>query len=297
MEKRMSWNHLPARLAAFTLAIGWFQSGVARLEAQEASRISSVRDLGLGPADVPVSGEAKLAYLVNPVLQSPAELEAMLRAGAGAAAAPEGWTYLAFSGDELRMLSAPARPGDTAAYGAVADVAEQFFKHLFTQVPRTERTLERLVQDEGRSDFPLAAFDARPRILASSSGRERLVETLVSVRLFMVHVERDRERDLRWVSRSELCFEDSAVGRSVLVPSQGPVVALASSVVDGLRGKIALSFAHSPVLRRTSGKIDEPRRDLIDRSISEVAPLPASPAMLPPPGPPAVTAGRKDSAR
>ena len=118
-------------------------------------------------------------------------------------------------------------------------------------------------------DFPLAVFDAAPRLLVREDGRQRHLETRVTIRVFMVHLETDRDRDVRWITRCELCFEDSAVGRADLPPGKDPCAALAASVVDGLRGKLASSFAYAPALRRSSGRVDEARRDLIDRSIAE----------------------------
>src|SRR6185503_8794110 len=149
------------------------------------------------------------------------------------------------------------------------DVAEHFFKFMFTQVSLTDRTLHRLVQEVNRVDFPLAVFDAAPRLLVREDGRQRHLETRVTIRVFMVHLETDRDRDVRWITRCELCFEDSAVGRADLPPGKDPCAALAASVVDGLRGKLASSFAYAPALRRSSGRVDEARRDLIDRSIAE----------------------------
>src|SRR6185369_1231658 len=146
---------------------------------------------------------------------------------------------------EMRALTAPGRPGNTAAYDAVADVAEHFFKFMFTQVSLTDRTLHRLVQEVNRVDFPLAVFDAAPRLLVREDGRQRHLETRVTIRVFMVHLETDRDRDVRWITRCELCFEDSAVGRADLPPGKDPCAALAASVVDGLRGKLASSFAYA----------------------------------------------------
>jgi hypothetical protein len=240
-----------------------------------AAGIASVSDLGISAIDVPISTETKLVYLVNPALNRATELDALLRETSPRSPAPEGWTAGSFSTEEITALTAAGRPGETAAYGAISDVVEQFFKFTFTQVPFTERSLHQLVQEVNRSEFPLAAVDASPRVLQKPNGGARMVETQVSLRLFMVHLEADRDRNLRWVSRCELSFEDSAVGRSPLIAGSSVSSAVAASVLDAFRGKIAVSFTHTPALRRPSGKIDEPRRDLIDRSISASAAAPA----------------------
>ena len=230
-------------------------------------RIASPADLGLRPADIPVSAETKVAYLVNPLLNGSEALAAALRAPA-TRPAPAGWSAAPFSESEVRTLTAPGRPGGTAAHDAVADVVEVFFKYMFSQVPCTERGLRRLVQEMNREDFALAAVDVTPRILVEGGGKARALEVDLTLRLFMVHVETDRERNLRWMTRCELCFEDAAVGRCVLDPETAPPAALAAATLDALKGKIAVSFSQTPALRRPSGKIDEPRRELIERSIS-----------------------------
>ncbi len=264
MACRGRWVVIVALLSSSVLAV----SASAGPCAEPAGRIASVTDLGISPGDVPISTETKIVYLMNPALNRAADLESLLRAPPPGTDPPEGWSAASFGEGEIGALAAPSRPGETAAYGAISDVVEQFFKFTFSQVPFTERSLDRLVQEVNRSEFPLAAVDASPRVLKKTDGSARLVETQVSLRLFMVHIETDRERNLRWVSRCELSFEDSAVGRSPLLPGGSATSAIADSVLDAFRGKIAVSFTHAPALRRPSGKIDEPRRDLIDRSIS-----------------------------
>ncbi len=260
------------RRAAVTLVLNFLLAGPLLLSAESVpGQINSVADLGLEPADVPVSTESKIVYLVNPILNRPAELEALLLGGVFPDPAPPGWSPVPFGRDEIASLVAPGRPGDTRAYDAVADVVEQFFKYMFSQIPSTERSLHSIVQEVNREDFPLAAVDATTRFLKSKMGTTRALETLVTLRLFMVHVDGDRERNLRWVKRCELCFEDSAVGRSVLQSGTDLPMALSASVLDALRGKIARSFTHTPALRRPSGKIEEPRRDLMGRSLSNLA--------------------------
>jgi len=235
------------------------------------SQITSVADLGLSPDDVPISTETKIVYLVNPELNRKEDLEKLLRASPFADPMPPGWFQGWFNEDEIRVLTSPGRPGDTRAYEAISDVVEQFFKYMFSQTPTTERSLHRIVQYINRKDFPLAVVNAGIRIIQEEGEGDRAVETLVTVRLFMVHADGDRNRNLRWVSRCELCYEDSAVGRCLLASGITVESALSASVLDALRGKIAVSFTHTPTLRRPSGKIEEPRRDLIGRSLSEVA--------------------------
>ena len=248
-------------------------------------RICSASDLGLSPSDVPVSTCAKVAYLLNPILNRPAELEPLLRSPPEAPL-PPGLSLASFDEASLRALLAPARPGDTAAYAAVVDVVESFFRFMFTQVPWTERSLARIVEEVNREEFPLAAVDASPRLI-TDAGKGRWIETVVTIRLFMVRVEGDRDRNLRWVTRCELLYEDAAVGRAPFAQDGDAPAALARSVLDALRGKIAVSFTRTPAIRRSSGRLEEPRRDLIDRSISEGA-LEAGglggPAVLPPTG-------------
>ncbi|MGH9361109.1 MAG: hypothetical protein ACRD2T_04275, partial [Thermoanaerobaculia bacterium] len=239
-------------------------SGLAaslRAEDPPPVRIASIAELGLSRADAPVSTETKVVYLVNPVLNRTADLEAMLRSGAAGDAASAG----RFTEEEVKALCAPSRPGNTVAYDAVADAAEEFFKQMFLQPPDTERSLHRVVQEENRAVFPLIAFDAVPRLAAPPGSRERAVETRVSLRLFIIQAEADRQRDLRWVTRCELLYEDTALGRAALGSRTDPARALAASVNDALRGKLAPSFALSPVLRRDTGRIDEPRLDLLGR--------------------------------
>jgi hypothetical protein len=235
--------------------------------------ITRAEDLGLAPADIPVSSGTKPVYLVNPLLSRPLDLEAALRSPPPSAESEDGFTQVAFTAAEARALAAPGRPGGTAGHDAVADVAERFFQFLFSQPSQTERTLARLVEEVRRADFPLVTFNAVPRMMVR--GGERRLSTLVEVRVFMIHLEGDPERDLRWVARCELVYEDSAVGEASFRDPSGLPSALASSVLDALRGKIAVSFARSPALRRASGRIEEPRTQLIEESISQLAPDPA----------------------
>jgi len=263
------------QFAVLILALGSAAAGASgRLSAGEAppDRITVAADLGLRRSDIPVSSETKIVYLVNPGLNDPQGLAARLRGESRSEPVPGGWSARAFGEDDIGLLTAPARPGDTAAYDAVSDIAQGFFKHMFSQVPATERNLLGVVQEVNRADFPLAAIDAVPRLLVGEGGKTRCIETLVTVRLFMVHLDGDRERNLRWVTRCELFFEDSAIGEACLGPGRDAVSALSASVLAALRGKIAASFTQAPELKRPSGRIDEPRRDLIDRSISTPVP-------------------------
>src|SRR5262245_35551642 len=151
-----------------------------RAEEPAPRRILEVSDLGLSRSDVPVSSETRVVYLVNPALNREADLQAML----AAAPVPGGqFQSRPFEESEVRALTASGRPGNTAAYDAVADVAEHFFKFMFTQVSQTDRTLHRLVQEVKRVDFPLAVFDAAPRLLARENGGQRHLETRVTIRV------------------------------------------------------------------------------------------------------------------
>ncbi len=245
-----------------------------------AGKIAGVESLGLERGDIPISTETKIAYLVNPALNRADELAVALRRGDGPTSARGSWTALPCPDEAVRALTAPGRPGNIAAYDAVVDVADQFFKYTFKRLPDTERSLHRIVQEVNRTDFPLVVVDAVPRLVGPPGSRGEEIETVVTVRLFTVHVEGDRDVDLRWVTRCELCFEDSASGRAPWYPGLDPVAAMSASLVDALRGKIALSFTHSPALRRPSGTIEEPRQELIGRSIAEVS-SPREPARPP----------------
>jgi len=196
-------NEHPERWILDPLALLLLVAGAARAPAADPppERIRSADDLGLRVADLPVSSESKLVFLVNPALNRPSDLEAMLRP-AGSPSQLPGFSYAPFTPEELGALAAPARPGATAAYHAVSDVAEQFFRYLFTQVPSTELTLHRIVHEVNREDFLLAVFDVVPRLLTRQGKKDRQFETLVTVRLFMLHIEGDRDRGLRCVTRS-----------------------------------------------------------------------------------------------
>ena len=261
-----------------------FSSEPARAAPPESIR--RAEDLGLAPSDIPLSSGTKPVYLLNPLLCRPLDLEAALRSPPASVESEDGFTPAAFTEAEARALSAPGRPGGTAAHDAVGDVAERFFQFLFSQPPQTERALAQLVEEVRRADFPLFAFNAVPRMLVR--GGERRLSTLVEVRAFMVHLEGEPERDLRWVARCELIYEDVAVGEAPVRDPSGLPSALASSVLGALRGKIAVSFARSPALRRPSGRIEEPRTELIEESISQATPeamrAPLSPTSAAPGG-------------
>jgi hypothetical protein len=244
------------------------------LAAADPAEIRCAADLGLPGTDVPVSASAKIAYLVNPAINRKADLDRLLTVDPRRDPPPSGWAAEPFGAAEVQALEAAGRPGNTVAYEAVADPAESFFKFMFSQVPWTERSLQGIVEEVNREEFPLAALDASPRIVRETDGKGRWMETLVSLRLFLVRVESDRDRNRRWVTRCELFYEDQAVGRAPCPPGGDAVGALSASVLDALRGKIALGFTRTPAVRRASGKLDEPRRDLIDRSLSEPAPAP-----------------------
>jgi hypothetical protein len=253
------------RLAAVLLA--GFAGPLAGGE-RPSDRIASPSDLGLQASDVPVSTETKITYLVNPLLNRSEELAAMLEAAPRRDAVPAGWSAVPFGSLEAQVLAAPGRPGNTAACDAVSDVADQFFRYMFAQVPASERSLQQIVLEVSREDFPLASVDAVPRLLVEAGGKGRALEVLLTLRFFMVHVASDRERNLRWVTRCEPFFEDAAVGRCLLAPDTPLAAALGAATLDALRGKIAVSVSQAPALRRPSGRIDEPRRELLDRSIS-----------------------------
>src|SRR5687767_6803586 len=121
-------SRLPFRSAA-GFAILLFGSVLAPAPCPAAAfgRISAVSDLGLFRTDVPVSRETRMVYLVDPALNRPADLQALLAANRPAG---QGWKPTPFTEAEIQAFSAAGRPGTTAAYDAVADVAEQFFKFM-----------------------------------------------------------------------------------------------------------------------------------------------------------------------
>ncbi len=270
-----------ARLLALALAAASWCAGRELLASDApAGKIAGVESLGLTREDIPISSETKIAYLVNPALNQAAGLAEALRRGGEPPPTRGSWTTFPYPEEAVRALTAPGRPGNIAAYDAVVDVSDQFFKYMFKRLPETERSLHRIVQEINRTDFPLVVVNAVPRFVGPAGGRGEEIETVVTVRLFTVHVEGDRDVDLRWVTRCELCYEDSASGRAPWHPGSDPVAAMSGSLLDALRGKIALSFTQSPVLRRVSGTIEEPRQELIGLSIAEAAP-PRDPARPP----------------
>src|SRR5262245_58127960 len=114
-------NRLPRwSFAGIAVLIGGPLASPPGAEEPAPGRILEVSDLGLLRSDVPVSSETRVVYLVNPALNRAADLQAMLAAGP----APGGqFQSRPFEAGEVRALTAPGRPGNTAAYDAVADVA------------------------------------------------------------------------------------------------------------------------------------------------------------------------------